>query len=125
MKKICYVTTISMTLKAFVLDTAKYLHENGNYDISFICNYDKDFADSLPEYIHYYPVSMERGISIGGIKAMLEIKKFLNEKNLTLFNIQHRMLLAIQHLQVLWNMYLLDYIVSGELHMLDFLVLKE
>lgn len=80
MKKICYVTTISMTLKAFALDTAKYLHENGNYDISFICNYDKDFADSLPEYIHYYPVSMERGISIGGIKAILEIKKILKRE---------------------------------------------
>ena len=80
MKKICYVTTISMTLKAFVLDTAKYLHENGNYDISFICNYDKDFADSLPKYIHYYPVSMERGISIGGLKAMLEIKKILKRE---------------------------------------------
>lgn len=80
MKKICYVTTISMTLKAFVLDIAKYLHENGNYDISFICNYDKDFADSLPKYIHYYPVSMERGISIGGLKAMLEIKKILKRE---------------------------------------------
>ena len=80
MKKICYVTTISMTLKAFVLDTAKYLHENGDYDISFICNYDKEFAESLPEYIHYYPVSMERGISISGIKAMLEIKRILKNK---------------------------------------------
>lgn len=79
MKKICYVTTISMTLKAFVLDTAKYLHKNGDYDISFICNYDKEFAESLPEYIHYYPVSMERGISIGGIKAMLEIKRILKK----------------------------------------------
>lgn len=70
-----------MTLKAFVMETAKYLHENGQYDISFICNYDKEFAESLPEYVHYYPVSMERGISIGGIKAMLEMKKiFKREK---------------------------------------------
>ncbi|CVI73601.1 Putative teichuronic acid biosynthesis glycosyltransferase TuaC [Clostridiales bacterium CHKCI001] len=82
MKKICFVTTISMTLKAFVLETAKYLHENGEYDISFICNYDKDFAENLPEYIHYYPVSMERGISIGGINAMLEIKKILKREKI-------------------------------------------
>ena len=74
------VTTIPMTLKAFVLETAKYLHENGDYDISFICNYDKEFAESLPEYIHYYPVSMGRGISIGGIKAMLEIKRILKRE---------------------------------------------
>ena len=80
MKKICFVTTISMTLKAFVLDAAKYLHENGDYDVSFICNYDKEFADSLPSYIHYYPVSMERGISVGGLRAMIEIKKILKRE---------------------------------------------
>lgn len=80
MKKICYITTISMTLKAFVLDTAIYLYENGDYDISFICNYDKDFAEQLPDYIHYYPVQMERGISLGGIRAMYEIKKILSKE---------------------------------------------
>lgn len=80
MKKICFVTTISMTLKAFVLDTAKHLHENGGYDISFICNNDEQFAASLPEYIHYYPIPMERGISLGGFKAMLAIKKIFKEQ---------------------------------------------
>lgn len=81
MKKICFVTTVSMTLKAFVLETAKYLHDNGNFDISFICNNDEEFAEKLPEYIHYYPVSMERGISLGGLKAMNEIRKiFVKEK---------------------------------------------
>ena len=80
MKKICFVTTISMTLKAFVLDTAKYLHENGGYDISFICNDDEQFAAFLPEYIHYYPIPMERGISLGGLKAMRAIKKIFKEQ---------------------------------------------
>lgn len=80
MKKICFITTISMTLKAFVLETAKYLHENGEFDISFICNYDREFENSLPDYIHYYPVAMERGISLGGIKAMLEMKKIFDRE---------------------------------------------
>ncbi len=81
MKKICFVTTVSMTLKAFVIETAKYLHEEGGYDISFICDNDPAFAETLPEYIHYYPVSMKRGISLGGIKACREIKKiFKREK---------------------------------------------
>ena len=81
MKKICFVTTVSMTLKAFVIETAKYLHEEGGYDISFICDNDPAFAASLPEYIHYYPVSMKRGISLGGIKACRQIKKiFKREK---------------------------------------------
>lgn len=80
MKKICFITTISMTLKTFVLETAKYLHENGEFDISFICNYDREFENSLPDYIHYYPVAMKRGISLGGIKAMLEMKKIFNRE---------------------------------------------
>lgn len=81
MKKICFITTVPITLKAFVLELAKYLHTNGEYDISFICNYDKNFEESLPKYIHYYPVPMERGISLSGLNAMFEIYKiFKREK---------------------------------------------
>lgn len=80
MKKICFVTTVSMTLKAFVLDTAKYLHETGDFDISFICNDDEQFAASLPEYIHFYPIPMERGISLGGFKAMWAIRKIFKDQ---------------------------------------------
>lgn len=81
MKKICFVTTVSLTLKMFVLKLAEYIHENTDWDISFICCDDEDFANSLPKYIHYYPVHMERGISISGIKAMFEMKRiFKREK---------------------------------------------
>lgn len=81
MKKICFVTTISATLSSFVVETAKCIHNNTDWDITFICNYDEKFEKSLPEYIHYIPVPMERGISIAGVKAMLEMKKiFQREK---------------------------------------------
>lgn len=81
MKKICFVTTISATLSSFVVETAKCIHTNTDWDITFICNYDEKFEKSLPEYIHYIPVPMERGISIAGVKAMLEMKKiFQREK---------------------------------------------
>lgn len=81
MKKICFVTTVSLTLKAFVVNTAKYLHEQGGYDITFICAPDEEFQASLPEYIHFIPVPMERGISLGGIGALLRmIRIFKKEK---------------------------------------------
>ena len=81
MKKICFITTVPITLQAFVLKTAEYIHEHTDWDISMICNFDEKFKAQLPEYIHYYPVQMERGISIGGIKAMFEMKKiFKREK---------------------------------------------
>ncbi|WP_455684405.1 glycosyltransferase family 4 protein [Thomasclavelia sp.] len=84
MKKICFITTVSGTLKSFVIDTAIYLHNNCDYDISFICNDDEDFKDKLPEYINYYPVSMKRGISLSGIKAILKMIKIFKEKNFDL-----------------------------------------
>lgn len=81
MKKICFVTTVHGTLKSFVLKLAEYLHSTGEYDVSFICNYDQQFASSLPEYIHYFPVSMKRGISLDGATAAWKmIKIFKQEK---------------------------------------------
>lgn len=80
-KKLCYVTTVSSTLKAFVVGAAEYLHTHADYDITFICNDDPAFAKALPDYIRSIPVSMERGISLGGIGAMLQMKKiFKREK---------------------------------------------
>ncbi len=62
-----------MTLKAFVVDAAKYLHENGNYDITLICDYDESFEKTLPDYIKYIPVSMKRGISLSAISSILRL----------------------------------------------------
>ena len=81
MKKICFITTVSRTLNSFVMNTAKYIHENTDWDITFICNYDKQFEEKLPDYIHYIPVKMQRGINLGGIKAIVELKRiFKREK---------------------------------------------
>ena len=83
-KKICFVTTVHGTLRAFVLKLAEYLHVNANYDISFICNPNEVFESSLPEYIHFFPVPMERGISLGGIGAMLKMLKIFHREKFDL-----------------------------------------
>lgn len=80
MKRICFVTTVPGTIRAFILPLAEYMHENTKWDISFICSDDENFEKSLPEYIHFYPVHMERGISLAGIKAMFQIKKILKKE---------------------------------------------
>lgn len=81
MKKICFITTVPGTLKSFALPTAAGMHEDGEFDISFICNEDDEFAKSLPDYIHYFPVKMKRGINLYGIKATYEMYKiFKREK---------------------------------------------
>lgn len=84
MKKICFVTTVSLTLDVFVLEFAKYLHDNTDWDITFVCNEDEAFANRLPKYIHFHPIPMKRGISVAGVKAMLEMWKFFKEQKFDL-----------------------------------------
>ena len=81
MKKICICTTVSITLKTFVVETAKYLYEKCGYDVTLICNEDKEFEESLPGYIHFIPVHMARGIDVSGFKSVLDfIRIFKREK---------------------------------------------
>ena len=76
MKKLCFVTTVSMTMKAFVIPIAVYLHGHTDWDITLVCDEDPEFRKSLPPYLHYHAVPMARGIHLSGIKAMLEMEKF-------------------------------------------------
>lgn len=81
MKKICFITTVSITLKSFVVETAKYMHNECGYDVTLICDNDEEFAAALPEYIHYIPVRMSRGIDLSGFASVLKFYKvFKKEK---------------------------------------------
>lgn len=80
MKKICFVTTVSLTMKAFVLESAKYLHNEGGYDVTLICNNDEEFAKSLPEYIKFIPVSMARGVDLSVFSSILAFIKIFKEQ---------------------------------------------
>lgn len=81
MKKVCMITTVSLTLKVFVVETAKYLHKQCGYDVTLICDNDEEFKNSLPNYIHYIPVHMARGVDITGVKSIVDfIKVFSEEK---------------------------------------------
>jgi len=81
--KICYIATIHRTLNAFVLKTAQFIHENTDWDISFICNDDREWADSLPEYFHYFPVDMNRGLSFS-FKTERQIYNILKKEQFDL-----------------------------------------
>ena len=80
MKKICICTTVSITMKMFVVETAKYLHDNGGYDITLICNEDEKFEKSLPEYLHFIPVHMARGIDFSALKSIKQFIKIFKEQ---------------------------------------------
>lgn len=81
MKKICFVTTVPITLHSFVVPFAQYLHEHAAYDITFICSGGETPPAPFPSWIHYIPVAMKRGISLGGFRAVWEmIRIFRRER---------------------------------------------
>lgn len=80
MKKICFITTIPGTLRAFVLKTASYIYENGDYEITFICDKDDEFANDLPSYIRYIPIKMERGIKLSSISSIISLYKIFKKE---------------------------------------------
>lgn len=84
MKKICFVTTVSITLRSFVVDLAKYLHNTKEFEIWFVCDYDENFKNSLPEYIHYHPISMKRGISFDGLMVIKQLKELFKKEKFDL-----------------------------------------
>jgi glycosyltransferase involved in cell wall biosynthesis len=77
-KKICFVVTVALAAKNFLVWSFDDMHKAG-YDISLLCDMDEEFMASLPEFVHAYPVKMERGIdpkgSISAIKKMKKIFK--------------------------------------------------
>ncbi|MBQ7170759.1 MAG: glycosyltransferase [Clostridia bacterium] len=84
MIKICFCTTVPFTIKSFLLDFVAYIHEEKGWDISFICGEDDEFGKSLPEYIHYYPVKMRRGVNLDGLRAICEIKRICKREKFDL-----------------------------------------
>lgn len=80
MKKICFITTVSITMKSFVVETAKHLHDELGYDITLICNPDAEFEASLPEYMRFIPVDMPRGADLSGFKSIKVFRKIFKEQ---------------------------------------------
>ena len=79
-KKICFVTTVSITVKSFLIDFAHYLTEKRDYDVTFICNKDESLFEYTNEHIHYIPVSMKRGIGFDGLSVISKLKKIFKEQ---------------------------------------------
>lgn len=84
MKKLCFITTTSLTLKTFVLDTAAYLHEHGEYEITFICDTDDSLPALLPPYIRYLPVPMKRGMHLDGLRTIRELRRIFRRERFDL-----------------------------------------
>lgn len=84
MKKICFVTTLPITLKLFVLKQAKYLLQNG-WDVTFICATDAAFFKDIPNGVRYIPVPFKRGIDLFGIpRAIFKLYRIFKRERFDL-----------------------------------------
>lgn len=61
-KKVCYVTTIALSIRAFFIPQLRYLAKNG-YKVTIVCSPDDELAAQLGEDIRYIPVVIARGVS--------------------------------------------------------------
>ncbi len=80
-KKICYVVTVPLTIRAFFIPQLKYLADNG-FDVSVICTDDGQIGTELGDAITYIPVKIPRGIYVKeSLRAIRELKRiFKREK---------------------------------------------
>ena len=68
-----------MTVDQFLRFGFEEFHNNG-YEISLICDMDKDYVAGLPDYVHPYPIKMSRGIDPSGlVNAIKTMKRIFTE----------------------------------------------
>ena len=80
MLKICFVTTIYSTYRAFLKNLSIYLHDTGEYDISLICADEQEAYEDVPDFVHYFPVKMERGVSLSMFESIKQIQVVLEKE---------------------------------------------
>lgn len=73
MKSICFVTTVAMTIEAFLLDFSKYLINNEDYEVTFICNNSESIAKYCSDRIRYIPIRMKRGFNLDALRVIREL----------------------------------------------------
>lgn len=82
--KICYVTTISLTIESFFIPQLQYLAVNG-FDVTVVCSNDLSLQKKLGEFIRFYPINIPRGISVvGSIYALNELTHFFKKEKFDL-----------------------------------------
>lgn len=79
MKKICFVTTVSLTIKSFLLQLSEYMVNDG-YDVTFICNTDDSLFSLCNDSVHYIPVAMKRGVGFDGLSVISKLTRIFKEQ---------------------------------------------
>lgn len=71
-------------MESFVIPVVSQMKSRTDWEFTMVSNTDPEFEKLLPERVRYIPIPMQRGISIGGIKAMLRMVKVFREEKFDL-----------------------------------------
>ena len=80
MKRICFITTVPITIKSFLLGFSKYLIEKENYDVTFISSDDEALRNMCTKHLHFIPVGMKRGVGFDGVAVINRLTKIFKEQ---------------------------------------------
>ncbi len=84
MKKICYVVTIPLTIRAFFIPQLRYLAAHG-FDVTVVCRDDGRIGEELGGSIHFHGIEMPRGMSVmGSLRAVSRLTAFFKEQRFDL-----------------------------------------
>ena len=83
--KICFVTTISNSIKSFVIPCFNRLIEE-NFEISVATSVQKGFMDLLPEGVKVFDIPVGRGFDLlGTFKAARKFEKICKQEKFDIF----------------------------------------
>ena len=75
MVKICIISTVCGSLRTFLLKTVEALYITGDFELYFMANPSKEIEKQFPEYIHFIPMPMKRGVDIKGLTVIKQMEK--------------------------------------------------
>lgn len=78
--KICVVTTVAMTMKAFVCPSAEYLHREGGFSVTLACNDDGTMSGRVTGWGSFVPIAMTRGVSLDGLRATRDLYRLFRRE---------------------------------------------
>lgn len=84
MEKICFLTTIPLTMECFVLDYAKALAATGEFEVFIITSYSEALADKIPVNLTYIPLNMKRGMSFSFLFSIIKLSRILRQEKITI-----------------------------------------
>lgn len=83
-KRICFITTLPVTLEAFVRPQAEYLVRNG-WEVTWVCAEDADFRKDSPYGIRCIALPFKRGIDAFGVpRAILKLYRLFKRERFNL-----------------------------------------